>query len=551
VSNASHHADNLDEPFPRLLDLAEPMLFRKNPFRLLGLSVYANEREIKRYVEKLQIMSRIGDGSIEISGPLAIQPPPDDNSIRNAIHELRDPEKRLIYEVLWFWPTSDRDDPALVELMDHRIKGAIDIWQSVLSEELRLIALHNLAVLYHTAALDLEYAAQSQPTSAETRKLQDTYWQQGFLCWKNLIGDSEFWGLVNRRIRELDEPQLTTGTVRQFQLTLPTALLSLNAQLAVAAAERGARDEMRRQRRLMNESGFESGAAERSTSRALSPIKHRITRLCEVAESEVNGREVDGARITRKLLEEAKPLLILLDELLPSGNHLRDDARDLVAQTAMNCQIPFGNKTEDWNECVELLELTKSIPVSLSLKNRIQESLRVVKENLKLKELITCWFCKKRVCDDDALLEVPMYGDVRRYSTGYNKTRVEWRTATVNVPRCKECLATHKRSKRLLALGFILGLAVGIILCLVAWLISGVNDQSADLPIVAASGFILIAMSFLGLDVGDQLAKCSTPEGTIHRSHSLTGLSLIPARGYPGIEEMKAKGWTVGGRPST
>src|SRR5258706_14903978 len=104
----------------------------------------------------------------------------------------------------------------------------------------------------------------------------------------------------------------------------------------------------------------------------------------------------------------------MLDDLLPAGNRLRDDARDQVAQTALHCQIPFGNKTENWKLYIELLELTKPYPVSASIKSRIEENLKVVTENLRLKTLIACWFCKEKEGDENATMEVKMYGDVKR-----------------------------------------------------------------------------------------------------------------------------------------
>jgi len=553
IPKTSIKDDPLDEPFDRLLELADPDLFRNNPFRILGLSVYASDREIKKHVEKLQIMARIGDAQLRVDGPLALDRPPDDSCLRSAVHDLRDPERRLIYEFFWFWPVMrGENDQGLIELSSQNITSAIEFWEKVESHsDIGSLASHNLAVLYHAAAFDLESEARSTPLSKETKVLQDAYWHQAFRRWKDLSRNDHFWGLFNSRVRELDEPQLTPGTVRRLQLTLPTALLSMTARLVVSAAERGDKTETNRHRRLMNESDLGPAANERALSRALSATGLRITRLCERTESQVSGREETGYEATRNLLEEAKPLLIMLDELLPAGNRLRDEVRDQVAQTALDCQIPFGNKTENWKACVELLELTRPYPVSASIKSRIEENLKVVRENLKLKSLISCWFCKEKEGDVDATLEVKMYGDVKRFSTGLNSRRVEWRNATVSVPRCVQCLATHKRTNRFIALGGALGLLAGLAICSLVWLVAGINDQTADPPIVFGSIFIIVALLFLGLDIGDQLAKCSTPEGIIHRSHSVVMVGLMPAMGYPGIEEMKSKGWIVGSKPST
>src|SRR3712207_9001777 len=39
-------------------------------------------------------------------------------------------------------------------------------------------ASHNLAVMFHTLALDVEYARQSETVSAKLRKVQYSYWEK-------------------------------------------------------------------------------------------------------------------------------------------------------------------------------------------------------------------------------------------------------------------------------------------------------------------------------------------------------------------------------------
>src|SRR5947209_11611194 len=165
-------SEGLLEP---LLAAALPELYRANAFRIMGLPVDATERSIKRQAERVQLMEKFGGaGALRTVGPLPLNPEPGLDDIREAIHRLNSPERRLFDEVFWFWPAQtggdSADDPALAALAKHDLKTATQIWYARAESDEHGLATHNVAVLYHAAALDLEYIPEVKPLSVNLRK---------------------------------------------------------------------------------------------------------------------------------------------------------------------------------------------------------------------------------------------------------------------------------------------------------------------------------------------------------------------------------------------
>src|SRR5258708_25424155 len=87
-----------------LLDAANKDLFRKNAFRITGLSVDATTREVAKHAEKLKMLVELGQDPHTPNAALPMKPPPSLDEIRDAFQKLRDPVQRLLDEFFWFWP---------------------------------------------------------------------------------------------------------------------------------------------------------------------------------------------------------------------------------------------------------------------------------------------------------------------------------------------------------------------------------------------------------------------------------------------------------------
>lgn len=380
MSLAFNHYANEDNYEDSLLRVAvSPELYRQNPFRLLGVSIYSSDRDIKKQGELLEMMIKRGGGSATQSkGPLPLEVALDQHSVREALHRLMDTEKRFVDEFFWFWPESAegaKTDTSLLALAGNDIKTASDIWSR---QETQWgndgIAIHNMAVLYHTLALDVEL---NQSSSNFNQNERDGHWEKAFYYWKLLLETEAFWGRINTRIRELNDPRLTVAFGRKLRIELPQTLLSINAKLASISAGRGHKEDAERHFRLMRLSGFDIADLEETGNEAVEPIRIQVEKLCAELLAQADADPDNANAITNRLTDEAKPLLETVNNILPEGNTTRDGMHDMVAITILECAINFGNKTDRWSEALLLLTSATTIATGELAQHRVNENILI------------------------------------------------------------------------------------------------------------------------------------------------------------------------------
>lgn len=522
-----------------LEEAAHPELYRRNAFRVAGVPVEASARDISRHVEKLQLMAKFGTNGVAKS-PLAIAPPPDEHEVRAALHDLNDPERRLIDEFFWFWPLQlghARNDVALRLLDAGDVQAAAGAWAESEKGSEAFVSTHNLAVLDHCLALDLEAEATRRALTQDERARLERHWEGACHRWCAVIQHEAFWSRLSNRIRALEDPRLTTGLARRIRIALPNALLKVNAALAVRATERGdmvsAKRHVETMRRLEG-GGLASGgtkapqgmgpATRLALKEALVALRKRVRSVCEDLEAKVDADPIQGDRITRELVEQTKPLLAAFDALLGTGDAARDAVRDEVASTGLRCQIPYGNKTKNWRASLQLLELIKPVAAGPTLRARIDDNINTVRENI---DFASCWFCRENDAVSGAAHSVAMYGDVTR-QWGLTGTKVQWRRTAVSVPRCKRCQEVHDRSSSFTMIGVVLGLVAG-----------GFTCAAAD----GGTGFVVgLVGAFVGWAIGAVIGSSKRPDSVKPISH---------AKEYPNVKGLLAMGWSIGDRPSS
>lgn len=583
-----------------LLESAHPDLYRGNAFRVIGLSPDAGPREVSRRTEKIEMAERFSI-AVPGTGLLSLDPPPGMDQVRDAVQRLRDPERRLVDELFWFWPTrpaQGREDPALSAVVQGDTKTARAIW----GEQERVagdgfVAMHNLAVFHHAGALDLEHRSSHSPLSSVEARQRDIHWDEAHRRWRKLLEQEAFWSRVAGRIRELDDPRLTTGAARRMRKTLPLALLMINARLAVRAAEKtlrseekGDRSEVDRHLGILGEwvkapggegdappprspkscpecgrkvnrevlpgalwcswcgrevadaSGSRAGA--RSSFRPLAgealrhaalPLRDRVKALCRAAEPEAAKEPRHGDSVARRLIEQTAPLIAALDMLFPGGDPVRAGARDEVALCALACQISFGNETKNWKASRDLLDLVLSVAACESVRSRISENLRIVTENLEYQaKYETCWFCGRNPSASTAAVEVKMHGNVQRHPDYIrNQVRITWQHMTVKVPRCTMCKAAHARETWCAGVGTIAGLLAGSAGCL-GLVYTGSSQGAGFLSVLVCSG--------LGYAVGGIYGRLSLKSGI---------KALTTRNEFHEVKKMLEQGWNFGEKPAT
>ncbi|MBS1819343.1 MAG: hypothetical protein JSU08_15520 [Acidobacteria bacterium] len=500
-----------------------PSLYRTNAFRVIGLPVEATPKDIRRKADMLRMSETLGTPAPQGRSPLPLDATATVDEVREALQRLRDPERRLVEEIFWFWPVEPGrsvDDPALTALAQGDFKEACAIWRDT---DAGGIGLHNLAVLTHALALDHEQDAtrESLTLSPTDRVNINKLWRQAFLDWNAAIREEGFWQRLTQRIHELDDPRLTSASAIKIRGDLPLALLSLSARLAVQAGEQQNTADGARHLAVIRNSGFDASTCVEALRVSLGSVRQRIQALCSTAETEADADPAHADRVTTRLLDQAAPLVSVID-FLPAGDPMRDGTHDQLALSALACQIPYGNKSGDWKGSLALLERVIGVAVSDSARDRIQRNIDIVTANLAHeREIGTCWFCANDKPDERSKFVVKMYGEVV-----HSGTRVTWRVLDVDVPRCRGCKRKHSTADSVATLAFLALAITGFSVC------GAGNAEGAALGI----GWVCFFGAF---------ALFSMVKRSIYGGIKAIGA----ATAFPAVERRRKDGWAVGAKP--
>jgi hypothetical protein len=465
-------ADIIKQPgaFPKQKHLSFSIMYSFNPnlyiinsFRITGLAVDASPRDVARQGERLKIMQKLDAAPIKIRGILPLELEKDDHGLRDAIHRLYDPDKRLVDELFWFWPQifgQSREDMALQALLRGDRDGALKIWIDQESAPCEgFVATHNLAVFSHATALDMEHLGR--PLSTTEQIDRDAHWRQAFGRWKILVDCQDFWRRLDERIRDFDDPRLTAETAAHIRKSMPLALLSLNASLAVKAAELGDTIEVARQKKLMDTSGFPDDMVKRALRYAVKSMRDRINLLCINAASEMETDSTDHERIAMSLVDNSRIPLQALDSVLPAGYATLDGAHDIVAERILLLMIGMLEKSNKYQESLDLMKKALNMARGQALRSRIERNIEIVSRNLEEQILLkTCWFCKTNPADDGSKVDVKMQGMTKQESLN-SWDMANWNNVTISVPRCLLCKHRHTAAEEHSMVKVLAGLALG------------------------------------------------------------------------------------------
>jgi hypothetical protein len=514
-----------------LLKTARPDIYRVNAFRVLEIPVNTSTREAKNQMRKLDMKEKLGSDGIGDRGLLPLIPAPDADARREANQRLENPETRLIDELFWFWPLtiglSGENDEALVALKRSDFSTAIAIWKNHETNASESnVSMHNLAIMYHVLALDIEQIQLTTTISQKQSQQKREYWEQAFFRWKVLLNHEGFWSRVTNRIRETDDPRLTTGVARRLQNGLPIVLLNINAILAVRNSQRGNTSEATYHIDLIQKSGFSKQAIDEALKQAISPVRDRIKVFTANAEAESKKDPTKGDEAVRVLIQQATPFLDTLDLLLSKGHVARDASHDEVAAMMLQITIAFCNKTNNMVVTQALMEQALNIAASASIRQRIEQNMETNKGNMVLG---ICWYCKKNPADESSAVAVKMHGEVTRTRT-YRGTNIQWRKMDIKVPRCKECKSIHEKKSNKQGVWGGLGILAGIILAILV----GTLTKSGW-----AAFFVLVGCTTAGFVI----PAVTQPKTLGIKEYSYWGE-------FPQIKRQQAQGWAFGEKPS-
>jgi hypothetical protein len=510
-----------------LLESARPDLYRRNAFRVLGLPVHVTERELQKRFRRIQLRQDFGGGAANSQGgdaatPLPLTPGPAAAEVAAAHERLERVEGRFIDEFFWLWSSPEgAGGEALAALVRNDVENASRLWVRQAEEPAtRGAALHDLAVMFHAAALDIEWASgRGIPVAGELGRWRDDYWQNAIGSWLQALAEEQVWHRLEARVEAVDDPRLTRSLAGELREALPVFLLTINARLAAEASQRGASADAKRYAALMLDFGFEATHVEEARRRVIEPAKRRIYDLCQALHDEsVNSPESSDEAVSR-MLEFARPLLLAVDNLLPAGDPLRTDALDAVADAANRAAVAKGNSLpkdapqEEWESLHRLFKRIARYPVSPSLRGIINRNLARLsppdsgaknaprandarsEANARSEPVprseasaaqpaaqpavhptaYSCWFCGGRDASARTQASIRLY-----QGQGHHD---------VKVPRCGACRKAHLYASVFKRLGQIVGGGAVIAACIKLYLAYQINGE-----LLFGLGFLLVTL---------------------------------------------------------
>ncbi len=374
-----------------LLDHVTPALYERSAFRILSLPVEATGREIRRRLEQLELDAGLADPEWErgllrpllphgesFSAPQVLpMEPPELEDARDAARRLQDPEIRVLEEVFWFWPPAGGADEAWEVLQRGDAEEAERLWLLQLQQDpADLRATHNLAVLHHLWALDLEKKRTKNGFISGQLTL-DRYWHSAIQRWQEVIARDDCWAHIEARALALDDPRLTGETMAQWRRVLPQALLQIHTALAQEASEQGRRQDVQRQLQLLESWRMDPADRRAVREQAIHPVRSRIRTLVQVAHRESEQDPVHADQTVLHLLDSdpVQAGLHLLDVLLGTEHPERMALRDEVADGIREMIQQYVIRTEGYATAIGLLQRARQVAAGRETVARLDETI--------------------------------------------------------------------------------------------------------------------------------------------------------------------------------
>lgn len=376
-----------------MFDVATPDIFRLNAFRVTGLRVNVTAREIARYADKVTMMEGLGQNLKGNANALGIEAIPTFDEIRRAIQRLKDPELRIVDEFFWFWPPQwdlGATDLAIEAIESGDTEFALKVWTDREADVTDgVVAIHNVAVYSHLRALDLENGFSKTTNGVgDKRAVVDKLWRDALKRWDILSTDDLFWSNFVGRIKQLDDPRLTTGVGRRMRKTLGCAIKRINAEIVVRYLESGRTDLAQFHLQLMRLAEHREDEFNRVAELVLGPASARLRQQLHRANEQASRVPTDGLNAARELMAQATPVLALFEFFLGKEKGAAKDLSDEIAIACNHLPVEYFKTTNDNKGCIQLLRAAMSFATSVETRRMLNRSLIALGEDRRPKELL-------------------------------------------------------------------------------------------------------------------------------------------------------------------
>ena len=342
-------------------------IIKQNPFRILGLTGNATEKELQKQIGIIKRYAEVGktksfDYDFEFIGDFTR----NTNEIQQASNSIEQAHKKLLYSLFWFVKNNQFDEIAFNYLKEKETDKAIEIWNKTLKEEItskNYSSYLNLSTLY--------IALSTIDDQIELQKLQAGISLKGNLIHSENLKD--FSKLVTRNGIANDPIEISKKFVDEvIELLKPY----LNKRNGISTNDLIS---------LFNTfpASIKKYVSAKFTEIPISNIENKVEKTTR--KRKVNPR--DAEEYGEELYKSTKSDITLLKRLMGASNVQFQMIANKLANEILQCSIDFFNKHRDeggefdpGDDAIKITKYAKSIGATGHTKDRIIEAMTSIQE---------------------------------------------------------------------------------------------------------------------------------------------------------------------------
>lgn len=369
--------------------------YSKNPYRTLGLSPAANQKEIARRVSEFDAYDLVGKipafkNDFKSLGDLTRTK----LDIRDAKQKIDDPLNRLYEGIFW---VTDEIEPDLEALFKSDIgkialglKSLKDNERKVPADEniLNIESYHNQTVLLHAALLGLKGTSSAGLVLSDFQVL----WKELNGRWAASLNRPLFWKMLQERCRSWNDPRLTEQGINAVIARAKERLLLCQAELC--SVKGISVDDISFRYIVLENLEEVIGRELRDRSSIFQQRNEAALVACKKADDEVEAidKKLSKNEITKKCLEIES---VFLEECQPLVMKPRDAKKvseidmisDRCAESLRTIAIKIWNEGDRGEEAVRISMAAESWATSMSLKSKLQNERRNIHNQVRYRDV--------------------------------------------------------------------------------------------------------------------------------------------------------------------
>lgn len=342
-------------------------IIKQNPFRILGLTGNATEKELQKQIGIIKRYAEIGksksfDYDFEFIGDFTRSL----DEIQQASNSIEQAHKKLLYSLFWFVKNNQFDEIAFNNLKERDTDKAIEIWNKTLKEEItskNYSSYLNLSTLY--------IALSTIDDQIELQKLQAGISLKGNLIYSENLKD--FSKLVTGNGIVNDPFEISKKFVDEvIELLKPY----MNKRNGISTNDLIS---------LFNTfpASIKKYISAKFTEIPISSIENKIEKTTRKRKDNPRDAEEHG----EELYKSTKSDITLLKKLMGASNVQFQMIANKLANEILQCSIDFFNKHRDENgefdpgdDAIKITKYAKSIGATGHTKDRIIEAMTSIQE---------------------------------------------------------------------------------------------------------------------------------------------------------------------------